>query len=186
MDAAGGVDTLGDHGHAAENVGQAFAATETLADAPIAAMRTDARGNEVAQSCESRESLRDGTVSNAEASHLHKAAGYQGRAGIIAETQTVADAGSEANDILQRAAKFHTDEIRIGVNSKSIRVEAALDELGQFEIGTGYDHGSRLAAGHFLGVARATEDGHALDAEDRSKDLAGSGERWYSRRPWPG
>ena len=45
-----------------------------------------------------------GPQGDAEAGHLHQAARQQGRLGVVAEAQAVADAGGDADDVLQRPA----------------------------------------------------------------------------------
>jgi hypothetical protein len=53
-------------------------------------------------------------VGDAEAGHLDQAARQQRRLGVVAEAEAVADAGRDADDVLQRPGQFDADGVEVG------------------------------------------------------------------------
>ena len=75
-----------------------------------------------------------GAEGHAEARHLHQAARQQGRLGVVAEAQAVADAGRDADDVLQRPGQLDADRVEVGVDAEAVGAEVPLDPAGQLQV----------------------------------------------------
>src|SRR6185437_834468 len=104
-----------------------FAARQSLADAMIAAMWADASSDEIAQAGQSGEGLRLSSQGDAEACHLDEAARQQRRLGVIAQAQTIIDAGGDADDIFERPCQLDADRIEIGIDAEMLGAEHLLN-----------------------------------------------------------
>src|SRR5262249_32679391 len=135
---------------------QFLAATKEFADLSIAAVLAHAGRDQITQSRQSGERLRLSAEGNAKPCHLRQAARQQGGLGVVTEAQPVADAGGNADDILQCSAEFDTNHIEIGVNTEAIRAEVLLNPASQFQVAAGSDQRGRQTATDFLRMARPT------------------------------
>lgn len=139
VDAASGCHSLGDGGHAGEDVGERLAEAEAFADSAIAAVAADAGGDQVAQAGESEEGLLVGSERDAEASHLGESARHQRGLGVVAVAESIADAGRDGNDILQRSGQFDAEQVAICVDPEAIGREKLLSVCGKGVVVAGDD-----------------------------------------------
>ena len=55
--------------------------------------------------------------------------------GVVAEAQPVADAGGDADDVLQRPGQLDADQVEVGVDAEAVGAEALLHPAGQVRVG---------------------------------------------------
>jgi len=148
-----------------------FALGQALPDLTIASVPAHASCDQVADAGQARESLRFRAVGDAETRHFREAAGQEGSLGVVAAIQAVADAGRDADDVLQRPGQLDPDHIQVRINAEPIRREVLLNPAGQVEIAAGDDYAGRQIPGDFLGVAGTAQYGHMADAEELAENL---------------
>ena len=121
----------------------------------IAAQAAGAGGNNVPQPGQSGEGDRVGAQGDAERGDLRQAAGNERRLGIVAIVKTVRNARAKGNDVLQGAAQFHADDIRIGKYAETLAGQQFLSSLGGIHVRGSYHCCRGHVAHHFSRQVRA-------------------------------
>ena len=75
----------------------------------------------------------------------------------MAESQSVAHSGRDGDDVFQRAAKFHSDHVVVGVDPEAGIAEFTLHGFRQPSVLRGDGDGGGIAARHFLGERRPAQ-----------------------------
>ena len=166
---ARGRHALGHHVHLVDDLGDLAAAAELLAHPAVAALRRDARGDQVAHAGEPRERLRLAAHRHAEPRDLGEPARDHGRARVVADAEPVAHARGDRDHVLERAAELAADHVGVRVDAEQAGVEHAL-HLARDALVVDRDHARGGEAGHDLArEVRARERGrevigdHVLD-----------------------
>ena len=112
-----------------------------------------------------------------QAVHLGQAAGDQRGPGVVAEPETVTDAGGDGDDVLDRPAQLDPDHIRVGVDPQAGAAEGRLHPPGSSLVaGCGHDQ-RRQPLGHFAGKGGAGQGHKAAGQLSRQQFRADLGYR---------
>ena len=65
--------------------------------------------------------------------------GHEGRFGVVTKSQAITNAGRNREHVFQSTGEFHTDDVAIRVDPKSICREQRLSKFGEWLIRTGDD-----------------------------------------------
>ena len=144
-----------------DDVGQFAAFAQFNADAAVAREISGAGQNQIAQSGESGHGVEASAAGHDQARHFGETARDQRRHRIVAEAEAIANAGSDGDDVLQRAAQLHADHVVVGIDAKAGIVERLLHGARHFAIDGRHGHGRRIAPRYFLGKRRAAQRRHA-------------------------
>jgi hypothetical protein len=116
---------FGDMAEFAGDVGQRLAFGQQQADATIARQVAGAGQHQVAHAGQAHEGFAPGAERFAEAGNLDQAARDQRGAGVVAETEAVADAGGDGQHVLHRTADLGADQVFIGIDAQVAAMQAA-------------------------------------------------------------
>ena len=95
---------------------------------------------------------------NAQAGNLGDAAGHQRSLCIIAQTQTVGDTGCNGDDIFERAAQLHANQVIVDIHAEG-RVHQPILHLARCLLVLGGSHHcGRLCAADLLGMGRSRQN----------------------------
>ena len=75
----------------------------------------------------------------------------------MSKAEAVANSGGDCDDVFQRAAKFYTGHITVGVNAKTRITELSLDGFCQSGVARRDGDRGGIAACHFFREGGATE-----------------------------
>ena len=139
-----------------------FTAPKTFAEVAIAALFRETRQHEVAQTAQTGERFRLRAARHPQPAYFRQRPRDQSGLGVVAVAQPVAHAGSDGDDVFQRAAVFHAEDVRAAVNAKLGTVEKSLHRLRRAVAFAGANHRGRNAQRHFAGKARPGKHGHAI------------------------
>ena len=95
-----------------------FAAADPLAEAAVAAECGKASHGEVAEAAEAGEGFGLSAAGDAEAAHFGDAAGDESGFGIVAEAESIRDAGGDGHDIFEGTAEFDAEDVVAGVDAE--------------------------------------------------------------------
>src|SRR3954463_13134961 len=128
----GGEHALGDHAvHAGDDLVEFAAFAEFHADGPVAGKASGAGEDEVAHAGKSGHGFVTRTAGFGQAGDLGQSTGDERGDGVVAEPESVANAGGNGDYVLERAAEFHADDVVVGVNAKGVVAEFALHQRGK-------------------------------------------------------
>ena len=88
------------------------------ANVAIAAKRACARKDQIAQACQSTQSLSPGTKRDGQTGHLRQSASDEGRERVRAKAQPLASARGNRHDVFHGAGQFDAEYVVIGVQAK--------------------------------------------------------------------
>ena len=150
---------------------------ELLADVTVAAVRADARGDQVAHAGEAGERHRLASHRHTEAGDLGEAAGHDGGPRVVADAEALGDAGGDGDDVLQGAGQLAADDVVVEVDTEQATGEHCLDRRADSEV-LGGDHRRRGLAGHDLaGDVGTGERRHRPARSDIGDDLGHAQQR---------
>ena len=104
-----------------------------------------------------------------EARDLGEAAGDEGGDGVVAQSESVANAGGDGDDVLERASEFDSDDVVVGVNAETGIAELALHGGGKLRVGGGDGDGRGMAVRDFLRERRPAERADARGEGDPAR-----------------
>jgi hypothetical protein len=123
--------------------------------APVTRKIAGAGQNEIPHTGQAHKGFALRTERQAKAGDFCQTTGHQCSARVESEPQAVANAGSDRENVFDRAAHFNTNQIIICVNAETTTVQLACGFSGENRIISGKRDGSRLPGGNFFGKARA-------------------------------
>ena len=153
----GRLHAFGDHLRARRNLLGRFALAQPFAETAVAAVAAEGGDDQVAHAAQSEKCVPPRAQRHAEPGHLRQPARAQRRLRVVAESNPVAGAGGDGDDVLERAAQLDANDVVVRVNAEPLVHENFLGGRRQRRIFGGHDHRRGDAAPDFLGVARARE-----------------------------
>src|SRR5258706_4450107 len=151
---AGGRIAFGDGTHPGDNVCRRFAASDSFAESPVAAVPRKTGDHQVAKAAESGKRFELRTTRDAQPANFNYRTSDQRSLGIIAEAQSVADSSGDGDYIFERPPQLKAEQVGGRVNTKSGPVEQVLDRGSGRQIAAGGDDCRRHATRHFNGEGR--------------------------------
>jgi hypothetical protein len=114
-------------------------------DGAIAALGAGTGRDEVTHPGQAAEREDFSSQRHPEAAELGEAAGDEYGAGVVAETEAVADPGGDGHDILCGSSDLTTDDVGACVGAERLRVDEVLDPAGQILVGQRHHAGGGVA-----------------------------------------
>ena len=102
-----GAHTLGYHMHARQNIGQCTATSEFETHVTIATQRSRTRHDEIAETAQSCQRIAASPFGTGQPRNLGQTPRDQRGHRVVAEPQSVDNAGGNRDDVFQRAADLH-------------------------------------------------------------------------------
>ncbi|OIQ82860.1 hypothetical protein GALL_353600 [mine drainage metagenome] len=157
---ARGVDALGNVAELGDDVGQRLAGGQLQPDAPVARQLAGAGQHQIAQSAQAGEGLALRAQRQAEPGHFGEPAGDQRGARVVTLLEAVADAASDRQHVLHRAADGHADLIVAGVDAHAVAVQRVHAGAQQRGVAAGRGQRRRQSARDLVGETRARQQRH--------------------------
>lgn len=124
---AGSADTFGDHGRGGGDAVEIPSLGDFFSDGPVSGMAALACDDEVPHSAEPGECERVGSHCDAESCDFGEPACDERGLCVVAESESVACAGGDGDDVFERAAEFDADDVGAGVDAEGGRHEGFLN-----------------------------------------------------------
>ena len=139
-----GAHALGDHVHRGLDVGNRLAPTQADPHLRVAALHGRARGNEITEARESGERFCTRAERDPEARHLGEPSRDECGFGVVTETESLGDACTDGNHVLDDACDLAADDVGVRVQAKC-RTSEHIDECpGDARVSAGNHARSRL------------------------------------------
>src|SRR5699024_8427919 len=129
----------------------AAAGAQGQAEATVARQVAGAGQHQVTGAGQSHQGVFLGPQRSPQATHFGQAAGTQGRAGVVAQLQSVGHAAGHGNDILDGTAQLGTDQVGGVIGPEAGAVQKTGPQLTELRRGGTSGHGRGQTAGHLVG-----------------------------------
>ena len=136
---------------------QRHAGGQQLAHPAVAAEVAGGGQHQIAQAAEAHEGFGACAQGRTEAGHFSQTTGDEGRAGVEAQLQAIAQAGGHGQHVFDGPAHLHTHQIVVGVHTQRGAVEGTDQGFTHLCMAAGGHQRGGLAVGHFLGKTGATQ-----------------------------
>src|SRR5580704_1454986 len=146
--------------HARNDVRQFTTTAEFNTNTAIAGQSSRAGQHQISQAGQSSHGFWLPAAGYHQARHLRQAAGDERRNRVMAQSQPVANSGSDRDGILQRASQFHADHVVVGINPKLRIAELILHGFGQPIVRRSDGDGGRISPRHLCSKRRSAQRPH--------------------------
>src|SRR5438067_2055233 len=148
--------------HSSDDFRQLTAASQLDADGAVAREPAGAGEDEIAHARQAGESLAAGAAGDGQTTNLRQTTGNKGGDGVVSQSETVAYAGGDGDNILQRTAQLDANNVVAGVNAEARVAEFALHQSRKFRWLRGCGDSGRIAARNFNRERRPTDGRDAM------------------------
>ena len=170
-------DTLGDGTSRGQDVGKALTPAERQPETEVAARRTSAGQQQVAEPRQPHHCLRASPQRHGQPRQFGQAARDQGGTGVLAETRADHRAGRDGDHVLGRAADLRADRVVVAVEPEGRCAEQRGDRRAQAGVAGRDDRGGGQSGGDLVGEVRAGEYGGRCAGSDVGGDLQRQAQR---------
>src|SRR5262245_10139371 len=145
---------------------------ERHAELPVARKASGTREHEIAEPGEPGHGAGERAQRDRQPRHFGEPARDERGARILAQAETVGDAGGDGHDVLESPAHLDADHVAVGVEPELARAEPALERRGQGVVAGGDHRRRRTRQRHLAREGRPREHGHARVGESLRDHLA--------------
>src|SRR6266850_2152300 len=145
---------------------------EHLADHPVARELARAGGDEVAETRQTSDGERVRAFREPVARDLREAARDEPSFGVLAVAHAIDRARAERDDVLQRSAQLHADDVGVRVDAEHRRPDERLEMPGRRSVDGRDDRGRREAGGDLSADVRPGEDRDSIRRDGFGPELA--------------